>query len=201
MATLRRVFDTSCALGASFRRYYRVDLTLVDVAELLPELGAPCHAPGFQRIGQEAVWRSDRAACGDGRLPGLCDHWRESSPGLAGALSTAACFTRVDAPAHGGSRCTDLLHLDPQTPLRFSAAGSAAQSAVDAAAKLVRSVHVGARLDVLGLTKGVLHYRIEPSRGGCALDTHTVFGRALRRRTPTLTVCNASPRPVLNESP
>lgn len=200
-STLRRVFDNSRILGIGFRRYHRAgDLTLRDLSELFPTLGAPCHPAGFERVEGESAWRSTRAPCASRNTPGLCDYWRESIQGLASGLSSTACYTRVESPAHGGQACVDLLHLDPASPLRFTPPRAEDQAALEAVGELVRHIDSGASLHVLGVSEGALHYRLESSKRGCGFDIHTVFERAVQRRLPNLTVCNASPRAVLTDT-
>lgn len=223
-AALKAVFDYSRALGLGFRRYYRVDLTLVDLADLLPALGVPCHGKGFVRSETQPAWCSAGSACCAPPDAALCAHWRESIHGLVGGISSGVCYTRIESPGTGGSTCVDLLHVDPQTPLRFGAIAADVQVALDAVTSLIHRINSSAKVEFFGMVDGALHYRLQASRGACGscadlpsadadlldlvglasdarggLDVGTVLTHSLRRRFPNLRLCNASPRPVLNE--
>jgi hypothetical protein len=214
-AALSRVFEYSRILGLGFCRTYGVDLTLVDLAELIPALGAPCHPNGFTAIAQEAASRStatrcaaahDAAAHGE---PLPCDHWRESIHGLVNGLSSSVSYTRVGSHAGGASACADLLHVAPQTPLRFTPLPAEMHTEIAAIRTLIERVDPGVKLEIFGLIDGVLHYRLDPGPGanrdtcgsktkGCGLDSGAVLQGALHRRFPTLRVADASPRAVFS---
>ena len=225
-AALKAVFDNGRVLGLGFRRYYKVDLTMVDLGDLLPALGVPCHATGFVRAGDDAAWRSQRAPCTQAPSPALCAHWRESILGLVGGISTAVRYTRCESPGTGGDACVDLLHIDPETPLRFSPVGEELQATLDAATRLVHRINPSAKLVFLGILEGALHYRLQAVRGACGscasspadadeisalagvamppgggLDVATVLQQFLLRRVPSLRLCDATPHPVFSESP
>lgn len=208
-AALTRVFENSRILGLGFRHTYRVDLTLVDLGELLPALGAPCHVGGFAPVPGEPACRSTSTPCqGCGDVP-PCDHWRESIHGLVAGLSSSVSYTRVASAAGGASSCSDLLHVDPQSPLRFTPLPAEMQPKIATIHRLIARIDPGVRVELLGLRDGVLHYRIHPAPPGsaencasasrtCGLDLGAVLLGALRRRFPTLRVADASPRAVFS---
>lgn len=209
-AALTRVFENSRILGLGFRHTYRVDLTLVDLGEILPALGAPCHVGGFAPVPGEPACRSTATPCrasGDGPPP--CDHWRESIHGLVAGLSSSVSYTRVASAVGGASSCSDLLHVAPQSPLRFTPLPAEMQPKLATIHRLIARIDPGVRVELLGLRDGVLHYRIHPAPPGsaencvsasrtCGLDLGAVLLGALRRRFPTLRVADASPRAVFS---
>lgn len=224
-AASKQVFDYSRALGLGFRRYYRIDLTLVDLSDILPALGVPCHARGFARSETEPAWCSAGLACCAPPETALCAHWRESIHGLVGGISSGVCYSRIESPGTGGAGCVDLLHVDPQTPLRFGPIGADLQAGLDAVTALIHRINPSAKVEFFGMVDGALHYRLQASRGACGscadlpsadadlldlvglasdprggLDVGTVLTHSLRRRFPNLRLCDASPRPVLDAS-
>lgn len=207
-AALKGVFENSRVLGLGFRRTYRVDLTLHDLAELLPAVGAPCHVGGFTAVEQEPACRSASTPCEAWRdVPQACDHWRESVQGLVSGLSSSVSCTRVASAAGGASSCSDLLHVDPQSPRRFMPVPPEMRQGLEAVQRLIARMDASVRVEFLGLREGVLHYRIHAggpgsaengpgARRACGLDVGAVLPGALRRRFPTLRVADASPRAV-----
>lgn len=197
----RRVFDNSRLVGQGFRRFYGVDLTLNDLAELLPALGLPCHAGGFAKLDGDTARRAVRSPCADGRsTPGCCAVWAEATLGLVGGLSTAVYLTRQQSPATGGDLCADLLHLDAQTPLRFEPVPESMQPALAEVTRSARRVDPGAKLEFLGLLDGALHFTLQAGadRGCGGLSVHAAVSHALSRRLPDHRFVDATPRPVLS---
>lgn len=208
-AARKRVFENSRILGRGFSRYHGVDLTLVDVAGVLAGLGAPCHSLGVHRTADEPACRSERAPCA---LVGTswCDHWRESTLGMVGGLSSTVYYTRVESPAAGGGACVDLLHTNPQTTKRFTPIAGELQLGLDAISRMIGCFDPGAKVQFFGLVEGTLHYRVEASprsssstcgsceTQGCSIDPAALAARALHHKFPGLCVADASPRPVIS---
>ena len=208
---LRRVFENSRTLGSGFSRHYRVDLTLIDLAQLLPTLGAPCHRVGFVREDGEPVSRATCPPCSLApQTPGLCAFWREATAGLVSGLSSGCCYTRVASLAGGNEQCVDLLHLDAQTPARWDPIGPELQAAIDAARRLLARLDPQAEVSFLGLIEGELYYQLRPSGTHCSapaqgqaggFDPATVLTTSIRRRFPSLSLRDASPRAVFPANP
>lgn len=191
----RAVFEVSLALGRSFQRWSRTDLTLPDLAGLLPALGAPCLEQGFSRVPGELSCRSARAACD---TPGACSYWREALHGLVSGLSSAVRYTRVASGAHGG-QCADLLHVDALSPHRLAPVPEALQPTLDRVAQKLERVVPGARVVWLGLQDGALLVETHQPASGCGLNIDQLLLGSLRRALPDLPVKNATPRPVLTD--
>lgn len=198
-ATLDAVFQHSHALGTGFRRYYGVDLTLPDLARLLPQLGSPCHEQGLQSIGAPATaapaLRSERLPCG--ATPAACTFWREATLGLVSGTSSTVYFTRVSSPLGGEASCVDVLHLEALPDACYQPPPPTVHQAVrDASSELERTAP-GARVEVLGLQEGALHVRVHGTTASCGLDPFTVLRGALARAVPALVIRDASAKPVL----
>lgn len=208
-AALKRTFENSQILGRGFSRYRAIDLTMVDLTAILPMLGAPCHLGGFGRAADEPACSSAAMPCAlAGR--GMCDHWRESIAGLVGGLSSTVYYTRVESAGHGAEVCSDLLHVQAETPKRFRPIPATILSELERIARQVHGIDPGAKVEFFGLMEGVLHYRVQPSPRSaascssgtavaCGIDVGGLVAHALRRRLPALEVCDASPRPVLSD--
>jgi len=224
-AALTRVFDNSRVLGLGFRRYYRIDLTLPDLADLLPAAGVPCHALGFHRDANEPAWRTARQPCTATPTSALCNHWRESIHGLIGGVSTGVYYSRLQSAGANDAGCADLLHVDAETRLRFSPIPADLELGLEPVRSLIHRVNPGAKLELLGLAEGALHYRLHSAKGACGtcattpspdadlldlaglsattgggLDVATVFAHAVKRRFPSLVLRDASARPVMDAS-
>lgn len=201
-ATLRRVFDNSHLLGVGFRNHYRVDLTLVDLAALLPQLGCPCTAEGLSRSLETQTARTSRSACAASATQGqLCAYWRECLHGLVSGLSTSVYSSRVASPQAGGDTCVDLLHVDAQSPHRYAPVPEAMRAPLEEAHAALARVAPTARIEFLGLVEGALHLRIDDTGPKCGMDTSLIVERVLRRALPDLQIRDASPRAVLEPSP
>ncbi len=193
-AVLRRVFDNSRTLGLGFRRFHRVDLTLVDVSELLPLLSAPCAQRGFQRSSTAIEARTDRSPCSAPR----CAYWREALHGLVSGLASAVYYSRVESLAGGSSRCVDLLHVEFQTEARYQGISESMQAPLVAAAEKVGRISPGASVTYLGLVDGELHFILHQPGSGCGLDLNHTLRRTIEKLLPGLVVHDASPRAVLD---
>lgn len=206
-ATLDAVFQHSLALGRGFRRYFGVDLTLPDLARLLPQAGAPCHEQGLHpigaaigaatgaAIGEAPARRSERVPCG--ATPAQCAIWREATHGLVSGVSSSVYFTRVASPLGDAASCADLIHLEAQSGARYQPMPDAVRRAVqDASSELARVVP-GTRVEVLGVQEGALDVRVHCSGASCGIDLFAVLQRALARSTPALLIRDASAKPVL----
>lgn len=199
----KSVFDNSRVLGLGFQRYYRLDLTLPDMAALLPTLGSPCHIGGFHRAEGEPAWQSRGQPCRNAGAS-QCSYWREATSGLVHGLSSTALYTRLESPGAGGEACVDLLHSLAQSPLRFRPIPALMLPGLQEISQLVLRINSNAKLEFLGITEGVLHYQLQAGHSPCGaggLDLAVILKRSLNRRFPGLSTCDATGRPVLSESP
>lgn len=193
--TERAVFEVSLALGTSFCRWSRTDLTLTDLARLLPAIGAPCSAMGFARVGDELASRSERPACD---TPGACTYWREALHGLVSGLSSSVRYSRVSSGPQAGV-CVDLLHVDAQSPHRLAPIPDEIRPTLEQIAEKVLRVVPGARVQWLGLREGALCFEAHQPSSGCTLDIQPLILSSLRRALPDLPIQNATPRPVITD--
>jgi hypothetical protein len=195
---LKAVFDASLRLGNSFRGYYRMDLPLRDLAGLLPSLGAPCAAATWIYLDGEAALRSERPGCAAGALhPRACDFWREAVDGLAGGLTGTARLARHQSRGHGDAVCVDVLHVHPESPLRYGPIPHEVRVGLDAVVRTVRRFDPSAQVEFLGLSEGILFYRL----GGAGGEVRVTgaLEQSIRRRFPGLATRECTHRPVLSE--
>lgn len=193
-AVLRRVFDNSHTLGLGFRRFHRVDLTLIDLSYLLPSLGAPCTQGSFQRDAAARESRTDRLPCSSPR----CAYWREALHGLTSGLATAVYYSRVESPEGGSTRCVDLLHVELQSDARYQPIPESMRASLVEAAEKMGRIAPGATVEYLGLMEGALHLCLHQPGPACGLDLNHSLLRTIERLIPGLVVHDASPRAVLD---
>ncbi|MBZ0234799.1 MAG: hypothetical protein K8M05_20890 [Deltaproteobacteria bacterium] len=197
---LRKVFDVSRRLGASFRAYHHLDLPLNDLCDVLPRLGVPCAARSWTRVTGEAACRGERAGCRDAALhPRACAFWREAIDGLVLGMTSAVLFARHASRGAGDASCVDVLHVHPQSPSRFGPIPAHVRDELERIGRTARALDPSLAVTFLGISEGVLYYRAERDAAG---DQHasTAIEPAVRRRFPRLALREISPRPVLAEA-
>jgi hypothetical protein len=200
-AALRGVFDHSLRLGEGFRRFFRVDVPLPDLVKILPQLEVPCLATAWTRVDAPA-YLATRAGCGAASWHGrACDYWREAIAGLVLGITGGVRMARHESRGHGGARCVDALYVHAQSPLRFGPIPDDVRPGLDAVRRTARAFDSTYDLEFLGISENVLHYQTSRPDGPGAVTLSSLVERAVRRRFPWLTVCDASPRPVLGASP
>jgi hypothetical protein len=200
--TLRAVFDHSLALGRGFRRFYGADLTLSDLAGILPELGSPCVAVAWAHLPDAAAYRSERASCAAASAHlRACDYWREAVHGLVLGLSSGVHHARHESVGNGGTRCVDVLYVHPQSPARFAPIPEEVSVGLAALCRTARMFDSSVEIEFLGIGENVLHYTVRSSRLEQGLDLTRVIQRGVERRFPWLTARDASPRAVFSDEP
>lgn len=197
---LRAVFDNSLTLGKGFRRCYGADLTLPDLAGILPALGSPCVAAAWTPRANAAGYVSERAGCAVGsQHPRACDYWREAAQGLVHGLTSGVHHARHESIGSGGTRCVDVLYVHPQSPLRFAPIPEEIGTGLAALCRTASLFDSSIVIEFLGINENVLHYTVRASRAENAPDLTEVIRRGVKRRFPWLDARDASPRAVLVE--
>ncbi|MBL8952832.1 MAG: hypothetical protein JNK82_18770 [Myxococcaceae bacterium] len=189
--TLRRVFDNSARLGFGYRRTWSEEHGVATLPALLDSLEAPCLRGGAWRLDRGAA-ALERRPCRTRSSPQVCDYWREAIDGLVAGLSGASRHTRHRSLGHGDDVCLDLLYDDPESPLRFGPLPAEVSEAARGVLRLVAAFSSAAELTLLGVSEGVLAYRLSPPDG----NLRALVERELRQKLPTLRFRELSPRPV-----
>jgi hypothetical protein len=194
----RRVFANGLALGESFARFRGRPLALAELPEALAGMDVPCLQGSYRSLEDGRAVSLSREGCPHAAAE-RCDYWREATFGLVYGATGGARLARHQSLGHGGPRCVDVFHEDPESPLRFEAIPVSLEPSLARASRLARAFDGSAEVRFLGLSEGVLVYRIE--RRGCAgsFDVRPVVERAVQRDHPDLTLFELSPRPVMEE--
>jgi hypothetical protein len=196
---IERAFDHSLRLGEGFRRFHKLDLPLDALAAALPRLGAVCLERSFHRAGQAATARGVRGACAFAEAhPRACEFWREATEGLVLGMTSAVRHARHRSAGAGDEACVDLLYVDPRSPERFGPLPLPMEAFGQILGERVQAMDSSARLELLGLSEGVLYYalhRQSDSPGAMALGP--MIERSIQRRFPRCSVREVSSRPVL----
>lgn len=196
----RRVFENSLRLGASFARYRRRPLALGEIPALLRASAVPCLAGAIREADGETALLLERDGCDMAACAGLCDHWREALSGIVHGAAEGVLHSRHESRGHGGRRCVDVFHGDPESPLRFGPIPEELKPAIARASRLARAFDSSSEVRFLGLSEGVLFYELR--RDGChggEIEVTSQIERAIRRDHPALAVREASPRPVMSD--
>ena len=197
----QRVFDHSLRLGRSFARYHGTEISIDALPEVLPCLDMPCLEGTFREAEEEPALFLTRAGCSVGtcaaRGAAACDLHREAIAGLVLGLTGNVRHTRHESLGHGGGRCVDLFHEDPESPLRFGEIPDALRSKVESVRRLARAFDGETDVSFLGISEGALLYRISKSEDPRAVGVQTLIERAIKSRLPGLVPVEISPRPVL----
>lgn len=190
---LRAVYDYSRALGQSFRRYYRVDLPLRDLARILPRLGMPC-AGGAFRLEDGPICRRVSAGC-EPPPPGAraCDYFREALAGLVAGISSGVFYARHESRGRGGDTCVDVLYAHPQSPARFGPLPDDVRALLADVCRSARLFDSTVHIEGLGVAEKTLYYTA--SRSGAPGDPalKNRVERAVAREFPDLEPREASP--------
>lgn len=193
--TLRRVFDNSARLGAGFRRHYRQHLTLGTLPALLAQLDIACLKGGHWRTAESAA-QLERPACVAERKAGRCDYWREAIDGLVVGLSDQVRHTRHRSFGHGDDACLDVLYDGPASEARYGPLPAGAAEAVHGIQRLLSRFSQQFKLTLLGLSEGVLLYRLDGDAGTVPEPVQTLIERELTKLFPHFERRELSPRPV-----
>ncbi|MBK7859818.1 MAG: hypothetical protein IPJ65_14585 [Archangiaceae bacterium] len=192
--TLRRVFDNSAKLGFGYRRTWSEEHGVATLPGLLEALEAPCLRGGAWRLDQRAA-ALERRPCRPRSSPQVCDYWREAIDGLVAGLSDASRHARHRSLGHGDEVCLDLLYEDPESPLRFGPLPAEVSEAARGVQRLVAAFSSAPRLTLLGVSEGVLAYRLSPPDG----NLRALVERELQQKLPALHFRELSPRPVYGD--
>lgn len=196
----RRLFENGARLGEGYRRFHRLQVSLTDLPELLPELGVQCLQGTYEVAPKELrALRLIRPPCAARCEAKQCDAWREAIDGLVLGLTGTARHTRVASGGHGQGECIDVLHEDPESPLRWGELPADLLPALESVKRFVR-LFKGADVHFLGLSEGVLLYRLDSRDcGELRGNAREMVEQTLRKKLPHLDVRELSPRPVLTE--
>lgn len=194
----RRAFDHSLRLGRGFARTYGVELGLEELPQTLGMLDVPCLQGCWRAIDDDRALLLERDECPAARLgPNACDFFREASSGLVLGLTGGIRHARLESRGHGDARCIDLFHEDPESPLRFGTIPAAMRGDLARVRALARAFDSSAEVEFLGVSEGVLLYRLDRRTGASDVSVRGLVERAVSRRFPELSVREISPRPVL----
>lgn len=198
--THRRAFDHALRLGQGFARTYGVELELSDLEAVVPALRSPCLRGALRAVPGEDAVTLERDGCPAAALgPGACDFHREAASGLVLGLAPGVRHTRYASRGHGDPSCVDLFFTDPESPLRFGPLPDELREPLAALAASARLVDPSAKVEFLGVSEGVLLYRVARSGCGGEVSVQRFVEHGLRRRFPELSVLEVSPRAPLGE--
>lgn len=194
----RRLFENGARLGEGYRRFHRHTVTLDELPELLPALGVRCLEGEWERAPAEhRAVRLVRPPCVERCDARRCDAWREAIDGLVVGLTDGARHTRVASRGHGQATCVDVVTTDPESPLRWGELPDDVVPELEAVRRFVR-LFKGADVHFLGVSEGVLLYRLDTSGcGDLRGNARQVVEETLTKKLPHLQVRELSPRPVL----
>lgn len=193
----RRVFDNSLRLGRGFARTYRAELTLQQLRDALPHLGVPCLHGEVREI--DGGFYLERSSCALGALGAAgCDFMREAIHGLVLGITGELRHARHESRGHGGERCVDLFHADSESAPRFGPIPEATREVLEGVTRVARMFDSASEITFLGVAENVLTYRIDRRAGPGDVSVRALVERTVRRRLPTLSLQELSPRPVFD---
>lgn len=193
---LRRVFENSLRLGLGFTRHYGLELTLRDLQSALPQLGARCAVGVWTADDDEPALRLARRGCPFKDLGAAgCDYWGEAVNGLVLGLTGGIHHARHRSVGHGDDDCVDVVHVDPESALRFGTIPAEIAAELEAVSRLARTFSSDVTLTFHGLSERVVYYSQVGGHAG-GISVASLVDRALKRRLPHLTFREAGPRAV-----
>lgn len=196
---LKRVFDNSLRLGVSFARYHGSEIPLGELPAVLPRLGAPCLSGRYRPCEEEPAFFLEQGGCGIEALgPAACDWWREAIEGLVLGITGGIFYTRHASAGHGGGVCVGVLYMHPESPLRFGPIPEVMRDATAGVTRTVRAFHSSLEVEFLGMSEGILFYRIR--RRGCGdtpLHAQSLVERGIHRHFPGVELREVTERSVL----
>jgi hypothetical protein len=199
---LRLVFEHSQRLGEGFRRFYKLDLPITELAGFLPLLGVPCLAREWTRVADEHAYIAEHAGCAaPSQHAHACDYWREAIEGLVLGMTGAVRHGRHASRGHGDPSCIDLLYIHPQSPLRFGPIPVELQAGLESIRRVAQAFDGSTKIRFLGLSEGVLHYQTQTLGEGGGVRVSTLVERGVARRFPGLATRDVTARPVFVDSP
>jgi hypothetical protein len=200
VATMRRVFENSARLGASFRAFHNRTLELADAAGALAALRPAClRGWGGGRADVDAPELA-RAGCPRASAD-VCAVWADAIDGLVLGLTDGARHARHRSAGSGDDRCVDVVIAAPtgvSTPLRHGPIPDEMKDGLAAVSRSARTLG-GVGVTFLGVSEGVLFYEVEPRGcGGSDIAVAPLIERGVHRRFPSLKTREISPRAVID---
>ncbi len=195
----KRAFDNSLRLGVGFARYFDKEFTLGELPDVLAALGAPCLVGEWRPAsdGEPALFL-ERKGCPSASLgPSACDFWREAIDGLVLGITGGIRHSRHESKGHDDARCLDVVHVRPESPLRFGAIPSDVRAGLEGARRMARAFDSTVDVEFLGISQGTLFYQLNKAGCGGELSVKSLVEREVRRRFPRLDLREISPRSVL----
>jgi hypothetical protein len=170
--------------------------TLDTLPRLLSQLDVPCLA--FGKWSDVAGGKTlSRRPCSQNKTAGECDYYREAIDGLVIGLTEEVRHTRHKSLGHGDDSCLDMLYDDPTTNARFGPLPDDVSEAAGPLQRLLKSFSSDLKLTLLGVSEGVLLYRLE-AKDGCSTVSlaRQLIERNLSKKVPHLTLRELSPKSV-----
>ncbi len=196
---MRQVFSHSHALGNSYRRFFKTVPALQQWPDFLAALATPCLAGRWSTIPAcDGALRLTRGGCAWGVDARLCDWWREAADGLVLGVSGVLRHTRHRSRGHGDGDCQDVLFEDVDGAPRYGDIPPQLQPSLQAIHSQVRLWDSAARLEWLGLSEGVLLYRLTRVNQDAGLALNQMVEQQLGRRIPNVKIQELAPRAVFS---
>lgn len=197
----RAVFDNSLRLGRGYAAVEGSMATFADLATTLPELGVPCAARTARAPddGSAAMYLERDACPAAAHGASGCDFFREALAGLVLGMSDGILHTRHESVGHGGARCVDAVYLDPEWRERHGTIPDELRPGLEAALATLKMFDSRARVELLGVAEGTLHYVVKSAGGAGTLHVGGTLERLIRRRAPALSLREVSPRAVFTD--
>lgn len=196
-----RVFDNSLRLGGGFARLHGV-LAFADMPRALGAMRVPCLDGAWRCFDGEEALALARPGCPLGTSgAAACDYWREAIGGLVLGMTGGARHARHESLGRRGERCVDYFYVDPESPLRFGPLPESLGAELERVRRTARAFDGATTVRFLGVSEGVLLYRIDRAGCGGQLDVRAIVERAVKCRFPDLELREISPRSVFDGSP
>lgn len=194
---LHGVFERSLVLGRGFCAFFGVEPRLDQLPNALARLNVDCAKRLFSTGGEDPSLSLRRAGCPFSELGAFaCDYFHEALQGLVSGLVRGTCYARHRSQGHGDAECIDVLHR-PGSSLAYGPIMPDMAAGLRAVELGLRTIDSRSRITFLGLSQGVLFYRVhQPHDGQISLKTYVA--RSLRRRFPALTLREVCSRSVLD---
>lgn len=192
----KQSFENSLLLGKGFVRHHGVVLEPSDLPELARAVDFPCLDGQWTELPDGEGLRLERSGCRLAALgPSACQYAYESVLGLVLGVTETIGVSRHHSGGCGGQGCVDVFHERLDSDNRYGPIPPAMGEVLARIQRSAKRFDSSAQVDFLGLSDGVLSYRVSGGMGH--LSVSSLIERSVARHYPDLRVKERSPRAVL----
>lgn len=183
----RSVFDNSLRLGVGYTKFYKRELVLREIPQVLCSMGVHCFFGAWEEPEEGRFCKLERKGCGKSASKPVCIFYSEAVEGLVLGLTTGVLHARHRSVGAGDAGCVDVFYLDSRAAIRYGEIPLDVHSELEGIRRTAKAFDSSIEVDFVGVSEGVLYYEVH--RGfESNVSVNTMIERAVKRKFPLLDV-------------